>query len=273
MSAELLAHKVEGDGEPLLLLNGGLMTYAAWEPVSSRLAKSHRLILNDLRGQLLSPGPAPAKLSDNVEELTALLDHLEIESAHVLGTSYGGEVGVLFAASRPERVRSLIAVTVTDHATPSIWRGIEDLRVLAAEALSGGDRGRLHDRVVEEVYSASFRAKYAEELAGRRAQVAALPDVWFEGIEGILAAMETLDLRPHLSAIRCPTLVVIAAGDEVIPPERSVALASAIRGAQTRVHETSGHALVAEDPSWLSAVCLEFLERMSASSAATQRVT
>ncbi|MDH3743505.1 MAG: alpha/beta hydrolase [Acidobacteriota bacterium] len=258
---EVLAHQVEGDGEPVLILNGGLMTYAAWGPVSARLVKSHRLILNDLRGQLLSPGRAPAAMAENAEDLTALLDHLEIDSVHVLGTSYGGEVGLFFAALRPERVRSLIAVTVMDYATKSIWQGVEDLRLLVADALAGGDKGRLHDRVVEEVYSRQFQAKYTDELAQRREQVAALPDVWFEGLEGIMAAMETLDARPHLESIRCPTLVVIAAKDQVIPPERSIALAAAIRGAETRTHETSGHALVAEDPQWLTEVCLEFLRR------------
>ena len=85
--AGLLTHAVRGEGEPLLLLNGGMMTYASWEPLSTRLAESYRLVLCDLRGQLLSPGSAPAELADNVADLTALLDHLEIDSAHVLGTS------------------------------------------------------------------------------------------------------------------------------------------------------------------------------------------
>jgi 3-oxoadipate enol-lactonase len=262
-SAEVLAHQVEGDGEPVLILNGGLMTYAAWEPVSSHLAKHYRLVLNDLRGQLLSPGAAPAAIAENVDDLTALLDHLEIETTHVLGTSYGGEVALFFAALRPERVRSLIAVTVMDYATESIRLGVEDLRFLVADALAGGDKGRLHERVVEEVYSASFQERYAEDLTVRREQVTALPDTWFKGLEGIMAAMETLDARPYLGGIRCPTLIVIAAEDRVIPPERSVALAGAISGAETRVHETSGHALVAEDPPWLTEVCLEFLRRHS----------
>ncbi len=259
-----LTHAVSGEGEPLLVLNGGMMTYAAWEPVTAGLAATHQLIHCDLRGQLLSPGPAPPDLAANVDDLTALLDHLEVDAAHVLGTSYGGEVGLYLAALAPERVRSLVAVTVADYATQAIFDGAEELRVLVAEGLAGGDRGRLHDRVVEEVYSPAFRERYGAELAARRGQVAALPDAWFEGLESILGAMEKLDLRPHLGAIRCPSLVVIAALDEVIPPERSRALAAAIEGAEVRVHATSGHALVAEDPVWLTEVCADFLRRQAA---------
>jgi pimeloyl-ACP methyl ester carboxylesterase len=270
--ADLLAHRVVGDGEPLLLLNGGMMTYASWEPLSARLGERHRLILCDLRGQLLSPGRAPVDLGANVEDLTALLDHLGIESTHVLGTSYGGEVALLLAALRPERVRSLAAVAVSDYATEAMEQGIKDLRLLLADILAGGDKGRLHDRLVEEVYSESFRERYREELAARRDQIAALPDIWFEDLVSILAAVETLDLRPDLAAIRCPTLVVVAAADRSIPPERSLALAAAIRGAETRIHKTSGHALVAEDPAWLADVYLDFVKRqISAASTANAK--
>ncbi len=263
--ARLLAHAVEGDGEPLLLLNGGMMTWAAWGPVKESLAADHRLILCDLRGQLLSPGAAPRDLAGNVGDLTTLLAHLEAGPVHVLGTSYGGQIGLLLAALAPERVRSLVCVTVADYATDTIWRGAEDLRVLVAEALAGGDRGRLHDRVVEEVYSSSYRQRYAMELAARREQVAALPDAWFAGLETILTAMEKLDLRPYLDRIRCPTLVVIAGRDTVIPPQRSLDLAAAIAGAEIQIHETSGHALVAEDPAWLAEVSMDFLVRHAVS--------
>lgn len=257
----LLAHAVAGEGEPLLVLNGGLMTWAAWGPVTEALAASHRLILCDLRGQLLSPGAAPPELADNVVDLTALLDHLEVESTHVLGTSYGGEIGLFLAALAPERVRSLMAVTVADYATESIRGSGEELRRLIAEVLPDGDRGRLHDRVVQEVYSPAFRDRLAAELAARRRQVAGLPDQWFEGLVTILTAMERLDLRPYLGRIRCPTLVVIAGQDEVIPRQRSLDLAAAIAGAEVEIHEASGHALVAEDAGWLAATCADFLLR------------
>ena len=193
-----------------------------------------------------------------------MLDHLEIDSAHVLGTSYGGEIGLLLAALAPDRVRSLVAVTVADYATDAIRRGAEDLRRLIAEGLAGGDKGRLHDRVVREVYSSDYRERVAAELAARREEVAGLPDAWFEGLKTILTATERFDLRPHLDKIACPTVVVIAARDAVMPPQRSLDLAATIDRAEIKIHETSGHALVAEDPAWLTAVCSDFLRRHAA---------
>jgi 3-oxoadipate enol-lactonase len=261
VSPGLLAHRVEGEGEPLLLLNGGLMSYAAWGPLADLLHRRHRLILCDLRGQLLSPGPAPSELADNVGDLTTLLDHLEIESAHVLGASYGGEIALLMAALAPERVRSLVAVTVTDYADEAMRQESREWRELLADADDAESRGRFHQRLVEAVYSPGFLERHGAELAARGGQVVALPARWWENLRGIFAAVASLDVRPYLAAIRCPTLIVAAAADRLMPTGRTLALAAAIAGAEARIHETSGHALVAEDPAWLARVSLDFLAR------------
>jgi 3-oxoadipate enol-lactonase len=258
---QMIAHRIEGEGEPVLLLNGGMMTYSAWEPVAKHLRNEYRLIFCDLRGQLLSPGPAPSELADNVADLAALLDHLEIEKAHVIGTSYGGEVALLLAALRAERVLSLIGVTVSDHVTDSILVGSKDLRRLLADDLTERHKRGLYDRLVEDVYSDSFKLDQEDELAARRSQVGKLPDGWFRDLEGILGAMEGLDLRSEAKGIDCPTMIVIAGDDRVIPPEHSYALAAAIRGSETRLLETSGHAMVVEAPEWLAETCLDFLSR------------
>ena len=259
----LLAHKVEGRGEPLLLLNGGLMSYAAWDPLASRLRERHRLVRCDLRGQLLSPGTAPAALAGNVADLTALLDHLEIDSTHVLGASYGGEIALLLAALAPGRVRSLVAVTVADRADAAMAQdGVEWRRLLVA-AGDPASRGRFYRRLVEAVYSDGFRRRFGAELAARGAEVAALPDAWWRNLRTIFDAVSSLDVRSHLGAIRCPTLVVVAGEDRLMPPERSLAVASAIRGAEICIHETSGHALVAEDPRWVAGVALDFFARQA----------
>lgn len=260
-TGDLLAHKVEGEGEPLLLLNGGLMTYATWEPMSTRFKRHHRLILCDLRGQLLSPGEVSADLADNVADLTGLLDHLEIGSTHVLGASYGGEIAVLMAALAPDRVRSLVAVTAADHADEAMRRENLEWRRLLESATDEEGRRLFHQRLAEAAYSEGFRARVGKALEARRGEVSAFPESWWRGLRGIFDAVAPVDLRPHLAAVRAPTLVVVAADDRMIPNERSLALAAGIAGAETQIHASSGHALVAEDPAWLAEVSLDFFAR------------
>ena len=116
----VLTHRVDGDGSPLLLLNGGMMSMAAWEPIARRLAARHRVIRCDFRGQLLSPGPPCASMEDHADDVAALLDALGETRVDVVAASFGAYVGLLLAARHPERVHSLVAATVTDVADEGV---------------------------------------------------------------------------------------------------------------------------------------------------------
>src|SRR5664279_5163889 len=112
----VLTHRVDGDGSPLLLLNGGMMSMSAWEPVARRLAARHRVIRCDFRGQLLSPGEPRASMEEHADDVAALLDTLGEARVDVVAASFGAYVGLLLAARHPERVRAVVAATVTDVA-------------------------------------------------------------------------------------------------------------------------------------------------------------
>lgn len=263
-SESLLAHALEGEGESdtILFLNGGFMTYASWESVARSMRRGYRHLFCDLRGQIRSPGPSHFRLEDNVRDVRDLLDHLGIERVHVLATSFGAFVGLMLAATHPERVQSVVAATTTDVATTDLIRGVEELRTAVIGITEGGDPGRFHDLLLQEVYSPEFVAKYRDEFVRRREQMEQLPPTWFAGLQGIISCTESLDLRPWLAEVRCPVLVVHAARDEVISRERSEALAAAIDAAEFVEHPSSGHALVAEDPGWLAEQSLSFLKRV-----------
>jgi pimeloyl-ACP methyl ester carboxylesterase len=260
VTSDLLTHRIAGEGSPVVLLNGGMMTFPSWEPIASRLRQRHRTLLFDFRGQLLSPGEPAADLAGHADDLLALLDAVGWRSAHFAGASFGAEVAIELAARTPERVRTLTLITAMDRATDEFRRGTAEMREALAEVRGGGERGRFYDVLVEGVYSKGYRSAQAETLAARRAAVDQLPLEWFEGVDALLDAVADFDLTDRLARIRAPALVVIAGDDRVMAPERSVAMAAA-RGAETVVHPTSGHALVAEEPAWLAEVCLEFLSR------------
>ena len=255
-----LAHRVEGDGPPVVLLNGGMMTFASWQPVATRLHARYRTLGFDFRGQLLSPGAVPTDLAGHAAEVIDLLDRLDWHSAHLLGASFGAEVAVELAAAAPERVRSLTAVTAMDRETDSFRSGNAEMRGILAGIADDSDRGRFWDVMIAAVYSDDYRRRERAALAARRAQLGQLPAAWFSGVVRLLDNLDGFDLTSRLAAVRAPSLVVLAAGDAVMSAERSHALARGI-GAEIAIHPTSGHALVAEDPAWLADVCLDFLDR------------
>lgn len=244
----LLPHRALGAGEPVLLLNGGMMTIGSWEPIAAPLAERFRVHLCDLRGQLLSTLPAPARLEEHVEDVDRLLESLGEGPVHLLGTSFGAEVGLLLAALRPARVRTLTVVAATDLFTQAMFDVGAPVLAACREALSGGDRGRVLDAIAAYAYRPEWLEAHREELAARRLGVAALPDRWFEGVADLVGSLRGVDLTPHLGGIRCPVHVIAAGCDAVMPLDRVRALAAKVPGARLTVLPGAGHAVVAEDP-------------------------
>lgn len=263
MTTTSLAHRIAGEGPPVVLLNGGMMTISAWEPIAAPLRARHRVLGFDFRGQLLSPGTPPDDLAGHARDIVDLLDAVGWESAHLVGVSFGGEVAVELAAAHPARARSLTVITAMDRETAEFRRGSDEMRGILAEVLRGGSRERFHDTLVEGVYSEGYLRQEAATFAARRGAVDQLPVAWFAGVDGLLAALEGFDLRERAEQVVCPALVVIAADDRIMAPERSLALAAALR-AEIAEHPSGSHGLVAEDPEWVARILLDFLARQGA---------
>ena len=255
----MLTYQIDGEGEPVLLLNGGMMTLGAWEPIASVLARSFQVVRCDFRGQLLSPGEPEPSLEAHVRDLVELLDGLQLERVHVVGTSYGGLVGLLFASLHPERTASLTVIAATGRITPEFWESTARCREIALEAAAGGDGGRVLEYILPETYTPEYLKKQAAALDFHRRWVAALPVAWFRGVAAILASVEGVDLTPRLGGIRCPTLIVAGERDLMFPIEQSRALAEAIPGARLEIVPGAPHGMVVENPDVTARILLDFL--------------
>lgn len=110
-----LYYETHGEGSPLVLLHGGMLTVDLnFDTLISTLAEKHRLIGVEMQGHGrtadIDREITPANLASDV---TALLDTLGIDSAHVLGHSMGGAVALELGVSYPDRVRSLVPVSAS----------------------------------------------------------------------------------------------------------------------------------------------------------------
>jgi len=133
----VLAHQLDGDGEPLLLLNGGMMSISSWNPFIEPFVERYRVVRCDFRGQLRSHEPPHRTLDGHVADVIALLDTLEIERTCVIAASFGAEVGLLLAATHPARVASLVVATATDVATQLMRDGGAELGRACRDAAAG----------------------------------------------------------------------------------------------------------------------------------------
>jgi pimeloyl-ACP methyl ester carboxylesterase len=119
-----LYYERHGQGEPLVLIPGTGFSADVWLPDQvPELSRSLEVIVFDPRGVGRSSHPAGVY---TVEQMSAdvvdLLDQLEFSSAHVLGHSMGGRIGLAMALDFPGRVRSLIlAASGSGPAAPTAW--------------------------------------------------------------------------------------------------------------------------------------------------------
>jgi 3-oxoadipate enol-lactonase len=230
-----------------------MMTTASWAAQTRALAPHFRCLLHDFRGQLRSAKPpGPYSMGMHVDDLLALLDEQGIERVHLVGTSYGGEVGLMFAAAHPERVRSLTVIACVSRVNEVLAEGVTRWAQTAREAPE-----RLWDVTAPYNYSPRFLEATPGFAEAARKRMAALPPDWYQALAVLCEAFVTLQV--DLSAIRCPTLVIAAELDVLKPLPFSREIADGIAGAKLKVIEGAGHAVVIEQPDALSDAVLDFL--------------
>lgn len=132
-------YEIHGEGEPLLLLHGGLGSIEDFGPVLPMLAAGREVIAVDLHGHGRTElGERPIDLADMGRDMAVLVEKLGYAEVDVMGYSMGGGVAAQMAAQHPERVRRLVMVSAPaakDGFYPEIIEQMHQMGADAAEAL------------------------------------------------------------------------------------------------------------------------------------------
>jgi pimeloyl-ACP methyl ester carboxylesterase len=103
-----LYYEADGGGESLVLVHGSWVDATRWRLVVPALAESFRVLVYDRRGHSRSERPdAAGSVDEDGDDLAALLETLDLAPAHVVTSSYGGNIALRLATRRPEIFRSL----------------------------------------------------------------------------------------------------------------------------------------------------------------------
>jgi pimeloyl-ACP methyl ester carboxylesterase len=247
----------------LLVLHGGPgFDHSLMRPWFDRFTDTHQVVYVDHRGNGRSGGaPETWTLARWGDDIAALCRILGIEKPAVLGLSFGGMVAMAYAGRHPKGPsRLILSSTAARLDLPATYRMMEQL---------GGAQPR---RIAEQFWSDPSPEVMAEYLAvcmplynpsgalgeDARARAIVRPEVMFHFIRG---EQRTMDLRPGLGRVECPTLITAGALDPITPVSCSEDILAALPPGvgELLVFEEAGHGVHRDLPDRAEAALRRFL--------------
>lgn len=219
-----MAYRVQGAGDPLLLLHGFGDTDAVWDPIVTELASDYRVILPHLRGHGQSTNPS-GEFTHRVaaQDVLGLLDALGIERVRAAGHSTGGMTLLHMATTAPDRVSAMAVLGATTY-FPEQARQM--MRMLSPDSMPPGYR--------QEMARNHGSEERADELMR---QFSAFQDSY-----------EDMNFTPPLlSTISARTLIVHGDRDMFFPVTIPLGMYDAIPEAYLMVLPNWGHAAIPTD--------------------------
>jgi pimeloyl-ACP methyl ester carboxylesterase len=227
-------YAVYGQGEPVLLIHGGLGSADDFGFLVPTLAESYEVIVADGRGRGRSTrSDKPFSYALMADDELALLDQLGIDKVALVGWSDGAIIGLDVAIRHPERLSRLFAYGANYTAEglkPSL---ADDPTFKAAVARAGKDYARLSPTPDE------FDALVAQ-----------MSEMW---------ATQPNYTKDQLRAITVPTVIFDGDHDEAIEPAHTAEMAKLIPGAKLVIMKDASHFAMWQKPDEFNATVLQFL--------------
>ncbi len=254
-----LYYEVTGEGPPLLLLHGLGSCAQDWEFQAPEFARSHRVIMMDVRGHGRSARPpAPYSVAQFARDAVALLEMLGATPADVAGLSMGGMIAFQMAVDAPSAVRSLVII----NSGPEMILRTLSQRMLIRSRFSVirlFGMGTLGKMVAGPLFPKPEQAHLRERF---KAQVASNdPSAYRNSLRALIG----WSVAGRIGQIQCPVLVV-ASDHDYTPVVWKQTYTAQIPGAKLVVLEDSRHAAPLDQPEQLNRVILDFLTSPQAAS-------
>ncbi len=239
-----------GGGDPLLLIMGFGMPGEVWLAALPFLDGFHAIYF-DNRGTGQSDKPeGPYTIAQMADDAAGLLDHLEIQRAHVYGLSMGGMIAQELVLRHPQKVRSLVlgcTMCGGEHAQFGEPAVIDTL-LEVVQGMSRTDPQTWVDRQLPII----FPRAWIEANPGVRDMLVMLapllPPTPPETAQRAMAGMFGWTTYDRLPQITVPTLIIHGDQDVIIPVENAYILKERIPGSQLHIVKGAGHGYPAQDP-------------------------
>jgi DNA-binding winged helix-turn-helix (wHTH) protein/pimeloyl-ACP methyl ester carboxylesterase len=250
-----LAYATTGHGPPLVKASNWLTHLdfewgsPIWRHWYAALSRHHRLVRYDERGNGMSQRDVPDVNFDTwIRDLETVVDAAGLDRFPLLGISRGGPIAVAYAVKHPERVTKLVlygafAVGMKHVGTPQQLEARSAFVTLL----------RLGWGLSNPAFCKTFTCRFIPEATPEHEQ-------WFDELQRVSTSPENaarlmehdgdIDVRPLLSQVKTPTLVIHCDRDHAVLPERGRLLAAGIPGARYVSLPSANHLMLEDEPAW-----------------------
>ena len=255
-----------GQGPAVLLLHGYGETGDMWAPLAIELARSHTVIVPDLRGMGLSARPEGGyDKKTQGQDIAGLLDAQGIETTELVTHDIGNMVGYAFAAQFPARVSRFVLM---DAPLPGVgpWEDIIRARALWHFSFQGPDAERLvagRERIYLDRFWNEFSAdpsRFGEEQRQHYARLYSLPGAMHAGFNQFAAFdQDAIDNREFVARGKLTMPILAIGGEKSFGATMAVVMRAAATNVTEYVIADAGHWLMEEQPAATVAAVRNFL--------------
>ena len=243
------------DAPVLVLSNGIMMSTASWAYQTAVLNRYLRVLVYDCRGMWQSDHPdGPYTMDLHAEDLAALLDGLNIPSAHIAGISYGAEISMVFALKFPDKTKTLIVIDGVSEIHPLLHAQTYPW-IMAAEWEDP-------ELLLRTSYHMNFSGEW---IKANKPFIESSADRYglidMRAFVHLMNAFFELNITNQLNKIDVPTMVVAGEEDLIKGSEYAKIIAKNIPGSEFVLVPGSGHALSIEKPAVLNTLLLGFVTK------------
>lgn len=259
-----LHYEESGTGIPLVLAHGRGGNYLSWWQQVPAFSARYRCITFDHRGWGLTPDTNDLGPRAFPDDLLALLDALDIESAFLLGHSMGGMTCLRFAIDHPDRVRAMVFANTFAGMRREVW-------LASDEETRSGVRSvweRRRDEGSRRVLTREFRREHKDK-AYLYKQIRLLNENGLNNgdREDQIQSIRALERDPEASAsqeqldrLTMPVLFIGGEHDEVMPVSLMSVAEKLLPNARSVVMPDTDHSAFFEQPEAFNRIVLEFLD-------------
>ena len=258
-----LYYEETGAGDAVLFIHEFADDYRGWEPQIRHFSRRYRCIVYNARGYPPSdvpPSPSSYSQMRAVGDALAVLDHLSIEKAHIVGLSMGGFCALHFGLNHPGRAISLVVGACGYGAQADKREQFRDEALTTADSFESIGMAKTAERYALGPTRVQYQNKdtrgwreFAEHLAEHSAKGSA------NTMRGVQAERPSLyDLVDDMAKLAVPTLII--SGDEDEPClEPSLLMKRLIPSAGLVFLPLTGHAINLEEPDAFNRAVQDFL--------------